>query len=166
MNNFQLMAGFNAWVNRRLYASVAVLSDADYRLDRKAFFGSIHRTLNHLLVVDRLWTGRIRGEDQHGMTLDMILYDEFAALRSARVEEDARIVALVNGMGEAQLQAPLRYRRVIGTGEQQTRTDHVLLTLFNHQTHHRGQVHGMLSEAGQQSPPWDLIFYLEELNMS
>ena len=56
-----LLAHFNAWVNRRLYESVGLLPDADRRRDQGAFFGSIHRTLNHLMVVDRLWTGRIAG---------------------------------------------------------------------------------------------------------
>ncbi len=56
VNNIALMARFNAWVNRRVYGCVAGLSDADYRKDRKAYFGSIHNTLNHLLVVDRAWT--------------------------------------------------------------------------------------------------------------
>jgi uncharacterized damage-inducible protein DinB len=59
VNNIALMARFNAWVNERVYACIAGLPDADYRKDRKAYFGSIHNTLNHLLVVDRAWTSRI-----------------------------------------------------------------------------------------------------------
>ncbi len=77
MNNLALMARFNQWVNGHIYDSVAELSDEEYRRDRKAFFGSIHRTLNHLLVVDRLWAGRIRGIDPGITSLTEILFDEF-----------------------------------------------------------------------------------------
>lgn len=64
MTGFRLLARFNQWVNERLYDCIAGLSDDAYRMDRQAFFGSIHHTLNHLLVVDRLWTGRLEGIDR------------------------------------------------------------------------------------------------------
>ncbi len=166
MNQFSLMARFNAWANDRIYDSVAALSDDDYRIDRKAFFGSIHGTLNHLLVVDRLWTRRIEGVDHGIAALDQILCDDLETLRAARVEEDARLVAQLDGLGAAQLRAPITYRRMLGTGEQQTRCDHILLTLFNHQTHHRGQVHCMLTQSGITPPSLDIIFLLEELGLS
>ena len=166
MNQFSLMARFNAWANERIFGSVAALSDDDYRKDRKAFFGSIHNTLNHLLVVDRLWTRRIEGIDHGIAALDEILYDDFDSLRAARVDEDARFVAQVDGLGDEQLRAPATYRRILGNGEQRTRRDHILLTLFNHQTHHRGQVHAMLTQSGIVPPPLDVIYLLEELDLS
>jgi uncharacterized damage-inducible protein DinB len=161
MNHFPLLARFNAWVNGRLYDTVAQLSDADYRKDRGAFFGSIHNTLNHLLVVDRLWVGRIAGTDPGIRALDQILYDDFDALRVARRTEDERLIAFVDGLDEAALRRMVAYRLVDGTARE-TRCDLILLTLFNHQTHHRGQVHAMLTQAGVVPPPLDAIFYLAE----
>ncbi len=89
MNNIALMARFNAWANDRLYGCVAGISEAACREDRRAYFGSIHNTLNHLLVVDRLWTCRLK-ETDHGIeSLDQILYGDFESLRAARKTEDA-----------------------------------------------------------------------------
>jgi uncharacterized damage-inducible protein DinB len=162
MDHFPLMARFNAWVNQRLYGSVAKLPDEDYRADHGAFFGSIHRTLNHLMVVDRLWTGRIEGIERGVRALDQILYDDFGALRAARGQEDRHLIALMDRLDEAALQRPVRYRRMIGEGEEEARTGHILLTLFNHQTHHRGQIHALLTQMEVIPPPLDLMFFLEE----
>lgn len=163
MDHFALMARFNAWVNPRVYDCVARLSDSDYRRGRGAFFGSIHRTLNHLLVVDRLWTRRIAGAE-HGIgSLDQVLYEDFAALREARAEEDRKIIALVDGLTPDRLHAPVRYRRILGEGMEEARAGHILLTLFNHQTHHRGQVHTMLTQSGIEPPAFDVIFFLDEI---
>ena len=82
---YQMFAGYNAWCNERLYAAAATLSDADYRADRGAFFKSVHGTLNHILVADRIWMRRFTGEGPQPTALDQILYDEFASLREARV---------------------------------------------------------------------------------
>ena len=163
MDHFPLMARFNAWVNERLYGAVEGLPEDAYRADRKAFFGSIHRTLNHLLVVDRLWTRRIEGVDHGIRALDQILYDDFDALRAARREEDRHLIELVDGLDEARLRRPVRYRRMIGEGEEEARAGHILLTLFNHQTHHRGQVHALLTQMDVIPPPLDVIFFLDEI---
>ena len=88
-----------------------------------------------------------------------------ATLEAARAEADARLIRLVDGLDAAALQAPVTYRRIIGEGEQVTRCDHILLTLFNHQTHHRGQITAALSAAGVTSPPLDVIFYLEGIGL-
>jgi uncharacterized damage-inducible protein DinB len=166
MSAFPTLARFNAWVNERLYACIAGLPDDVYRADRKVFFGSIHHTLNHLLVVDRLWTGRIEGIDRGIRALDQILYDDFASLRGARRDEDARLIDLVDRLDDERLQQPVRYRRMIGTGLEEARAGHILLTLFNHQTHHRGQVHALLTQAEIVPPPLDVIFYLEAVGQA
>jgi uncharacterized damage-inducible protein DinB len=166
VNNLALMARFNAWVNERLYDCVARLSDAAYREDRKAYFGSIRNTLNHLLVVDRLWTNRIRGRAHGVKSLDEILYDDFESLRAARRAEDAALIDLVDSLSEEELQSPVTYGRIIGAGSHTTRCDHILITLFNHQTHHRGQVHAMLTQQGIEPPPLDVIYFLEERGRS
>ena len=166
MNNLALMARFNQWVNGHIYDAVAALSDEEYRRDRKAFFGSIHRTLNHLLVVDRLWMGRIRGVDTGIKSLTDILFDEFEPLRAARGREDEGLIELVDGIDEDGFTAPVVYTRMLGTGEQQTRLDHILITLYNHQTHHRGQVHAMLTQAGVTPTDIDVIYFLEDAGLS
>lgn len=161
MTLFPMLARFNAWANERLYASCAELADAERKRERKAFFGSIHHTLNHLLVVDRLWLGRIEGMDSGIESLDQVLYDDFEALRQARRREDARIVAVVDGIPESRLQQKIAYRRMSAAKDRQEKSLEILLiTLFNHQTHHRGQVHNMLSQAGIEPPALDIINFM------
>ncbi len=163
MNHFPVMARFNRWVNAKLFETAAQLADDEYRRDRGAFFGSIHNTLNHLMVVDRLWTGRIEGVDRGIRSLDQILYSDFEPLRVARQEEDERLIQLVDRLDEDALQKPIVYRRMIGEGMEEVRTGHILVTLFNHQTHHRGQIHVMLTQCGITPPPLDVVFYLDEV---
>jgi uncharacterized damage-inducible protein DinB len=162
MNHFPLMARFNQWANQKLYGSVAALADERYRADLGLFFGSVHRTLNHLLVVDRIWTRRIDGEPHGIASLDVQLYDSFAELSHARAAEDERLVRQVDALDEGRLARPVRYRRIIGSGEAETRCSHILITLFNHQTHHRGQVHAALTQSGIVPPPLDVVFFLDE----
>jgi len=166
MSHFSLMARFNAWVNRRLYAAVSTIDDDSYRRGRGAFFGSVHATLNHLMVVDRMWTRRIEGVDHGLMGLDQILHEDFSSLRDARVGEDARLVALVDALPPERLGERVTYERMIGSGREEMRVDHILLTLFNHQTHHRGQIHVMLTQDGHEVPPLDVGFFLEDFGWS
>jgi uncharacterized damage-inducible protein DinB len=163
MRHFPLLARFNRWANGHLYDAVAKLSDDAYRANRGAFFGSVHRTLNHLLVVDRLWAGRIKGIDHGIRALDQVLYDDLETLRTARRVEDQRLIELVDDLSEERLEQPVRYRRMIGEGMEEARAGHILITLFNHQTHHRGQIHVLLTQAAIVPPPLDVIFFLDEL---
>ncbi len=101
--HFDMLARYNAWANRRLYDAAAALSDAEYRADRGAFFKSMHGTLNHLLVGDRIWMRRFTGHGEAPTTLDAILHEDFAALRAAREAEDARILRFIEGLSEADL---------------------------------------------------------------
>jgi uncharacterized damage-inducible protein DinB len=80
-SHFALLAAYNAWCNERIYAAAAQLSDADYRADRGAFFKSVHGTLNHILVADRVWLKRFTGQGEAPTRLDAILYDDPADLR-------------------------------------------------------------------------------------
>jgi uncharacterized damage-inducible protein DinB len=77
-SRYQMFAGYNAWCNARLYAAAAKLSDVDYRADRGAFFKSLHGTLNHLLVGDRIWMQRFTGAGELPASLDAILFEDFA----------------------------------------------------------------------------------------
>lgn len=160
IEHFRLLAGFNRWANGRVYDAVATLGEADYYKQRAcAFFGSIHGTLNHLLVVDRLWFGRLTGPVPAVSRLDEILYDDFASLRTAREAEDERIVAVLEGLEEADLRRDCRFTLISEPGERVMTPLLILPTVFNHQTHHRGQVHAMLKEAGAMPPELDLIAY-------
>lgn len=158
---FTTLAGHNRWANRRLFEACAALSDADYRAERGAFFGSLHGTLNHILVADRLWMGRLTDEDPGIPTLDTILHDDLAALKTAREQEDIRIVEFVTGMPDERFRVPLRYRTIKGE-RCETPTHMVLAHMFNHATHHRGQAHGLLSQVPADPPPLDLIYFLRD----
>jgi len=166
MNNFLLMARYNAWINERIYGAVTELDDEAYRQDRGAYFGSIHHTLNHLLVVDRLFAARLSERTPDITSLDQVLYDEFDALRGARRAEDDRFIAMVGAWDDSALRAPIRFKRILGSGEHEMRRDHMLMTLFNHQTHHRGQVHCMLTQARIDPPPIDVVEYFAEIGLS
>jgi len=159
--HFKTLARYNAWANRRLYEVCGALPSEEYARPRRAFFGSIHNTLNHILVGDRIWLGRIEGKE-HGITaLNQILYEDFASLRAAREAEDARIERLLGGLDEVGLARRHVYKTSAGA-PQETRLEWILTHLFYHQTHHRGQVHDMLSQTETAPPPLDLIFYLRE----
>src|SRR5881394_226491 len=115
--HFTMLAGYNAWANRRLYDAAAELPDADYRADRGAFFGSVHRTLNHLIVGDRIWMGRFTGVPSSHKRLDEVPHDSFDALWAARQVEDDRIVGFVDGMGEEKLLGLFSYRTIANPGD-------------------------------------------------
>lgn len=163
MEHLPMMARFNAWANGRIYDAVSRLPEAEYKQDRKAFFGSIHNTLNHLLAVDRIWTGRIEGVDRGVTALDQVLHDDFESLRADREAEDRRFIELADRVAKEGLDRPIRYRSMANPAELETRIGHIVITLLNHQTHHRGQVHAMLTQADIDPPPLDVIYFLNEI---
>lgn len=155
-DHFLTFARYNTWANDRLYDAVSTLEADDIARDRGGFFGSILGTLNHILVADRIWLGRIEAVDPGVSALDQILHDDFTALRRARVAFDAHITEVVRQMS---LDGDLHYATFAGVPQVTPRVQ-VLSHLFNHQTHHRGQVHHMLGTAGVAPPPLDLIYFL------
>jgi uncharacterized damage-inducible protein DinB len=161
LDYFRTLARYNQWANRRLYAACAMLHEADYMARRPSFFGSIHAALNHIMVGDRVWVARFTGADTKIKSLDQILYGDLAGLRVAREAEDAKIVNFVDGVDLPTLNSTLRYKNMSGA-DQATPVRFVLGHLFNHQTHHRGQVHGLLSQTAVAPPPLDLIYFLRE----
>jgi len=160
-DHFRTFARYNAWANAKLYAACAELSDAEFRAPRQAFFGSILGTLNHILAGDRAWLGRLEGVPSGVSRLDEILFEDRDQLAQARVAEDRRIIALADRCDAATLTGDLVYRTMAGV-EQRTPVVWVLSHMFNHQTHHRGQVHGLLSQTAVAPPPLDLIYFLRE----
>ncbi len=161
---YVMFAGYNAWCNERLYAAAAKVSDADYRADRGAFFKSLHGTLNHLLVGDRIWMKRFTGAGEQPPSLDAILYDDFAALRAARRSQDTLIGRYTGQLSEDDLNRTIRYRTVVNPQTIEQALAPALDHFFNHQTHHRGQAHALLSSiAGNDATPsFDLIIYQRE----
>ncbi len=158
-DHLRTLARYNHWANERLYAACRALDDDAYFANRGAFFGSIHRTLNHILVGDRAWLGRLEGIDRGIRSLDQILHEDLRALTDARYEEDSRIIAFTDGLDTASLEQPLVYRTIAGEA-QETPVGLVVTHMINHATHHRGQVHCMLGQIPTDPPPLDLIYFV------
>lgn len=168
LDQIRLMAAYNQWMNDRVYEAAARLPDEELRADRKAFFGSIIGTLNHLLVADTIWLQRFARHPALHAELDpvrqwpapqglsQLLFDGFAELREHRVLLDRIIIEWVDALSEADLDSALSYRNTQGTPY--ARDFHGLLThFFNHQTHHRGQATTLLSQAGVDVGSTDLL---------
>jgi uncharacterized damage-inducible protein DinB len=159
--NFRRMAAYNRWANARLYEAVGKLSAEEFAAPRSGFFPSLLKTLNHILVGDTVWMGRLDGNGSSITSLDQILHTDLAALKAARVAMDNRIVAYVDAISSARLEEDLVYRTVAGD-PMKTQVAQVLAHFFNHQTHHRGQAHAMLSSTEIAPPSLDLILFLRD----
>src|SRR5262245_24527444 len=129
---YRMFAGYNAWCNERLYEAVAQISDAAYRTNRGAYFGSLHGTLNHLLVGDRIWMRRFTAQGEVPPGLDAVLYDDFALLRAARRSEDERINDYVGSLNENDLLKPIRYRTFVNPRDIEQTLAPALDHFFNH----------------------------------
>lgn len=160
--HFVMMAKYNAWANERLYRMATALPEQLYRQDVGVYFKSLHGTLNHLLVADRIWMRRLTNEGSHPNKLDAIVFDDLPSLTEARRKEDERIIHFVNGIAESGFEEILDYRTLNGTPHRQTRAE-ILAHFFNHQTHHRGQAHAILTVVGVTEPePLDLLIMQRE----
>lgn len=161
-------ARYNHWMNDKLYALASTLSDEARRRDSGAFFKSIHGTFNHILVVDRLWLGRFHGEAvQDGFmgprgirSLDQELFSDFAELGQERARTDDELAAWVAGLAPEQLAAPLTYQRY---GQRmETPLWWAVAQVFNHQTHHRGQLTTLFLQQHCDAGVTDLFAMLRE----
>ena len=155
--HFVMMAGYNRWANRLLFDAASMLTDEEFRRDTGAFFASMDGTLNHLLVADLIWMHRFTGKGELPGKLDLILHDEFDELRDAREATDERIIDWIAELTDDDLAGRFTY---VTTTEMKTisqRLSPALAHLFNHQTHHRGHAHMILSVLGETPPSLDLI---------
>ena len=160
--HFVMLAKYNAWANARLFRMAGELQDELYRKEVGAYFKSLHGTLNHLLAADRIWMHRLTGVGDHPDKLNAILFDDLPSLHAARVEEDGRIIELMQGQEEPAFEEVLDYRTLNGTPQRQRRRE-IFAHLFNHETHHRGQAHAILTVLGVVEPePLDLLVMLWE----
>lgn len=159
----QDMAAYNRWMNQRLYAVCAELSDAQRREDCGVFFKSIHGTLNHLLLADRIWLGRFFEEPVHVDSLNQELYADFLQLRQAREQADETIVQWVATLTDDDLAGTLRYASIVNPATRSYEMGLAVTHFFNHQTHHRGQLTALLSQYGKDYGTTDIIWLPEVL---
>jgi uncharacterized damage-inducible protein DinB len=164
---YRMLAAYNAWANDRLYQAAGKLSDSEYRADRGAFFKSMHGTLNHLLVADRLWMRRFTGTGDVAASLDAILFEDLGELREARRAEDLRISRYVDGLDDATLVRDFSYRTVTNPMTVTQPLAPALDHFFNHQTHHRGQAHCLLTmiAGNDAAPSFDLINFQRQTGL-
>ena len=109
IENFRQLAAYNHWANLRLYGAALELAEEAYRRPTGIFFGSLHGTLNHLLVADRVWLKRLTGTGEHPDRLDAILHDDRHDLLRARIAEDGRINNLIESYADADLTNSVAY---------------------------------------------------------
>lgn len=157
----RLMAAYNRWMNERIYDVCSRLSDEERKRDRKAFFGSIHGTLNHLLLGDKIWLGRFQGRPFAVNSLDQELYTVFDELRTERIATDERIENWAAGLTDEILGGKLRYTSVVNPAPRSYEMWVTVTHFFNHQTHHRGQLTALLSQCGKDYGVTDLIWLPE-----
>jgi uncharacterized damage-inducible protein DinB len=159
----RMMAAYNAEMNRRLYAAADTLDEAARRAEGGAFWGSIHGTLSHLLWGDTTWMSRFDGWDRPGLGIrdSARFVEDWAALRAARTAADGRITAWAEGLTEARLAAPLTWFSAVAQRETTMPLWVTVAHLFNHQTHHRGQAHALITRAGAATGDTDLPWVVD-----
>ncbi|MDQ0319786.1 putative damage-inducible protein DinB [Pararhizobium capsulatum DSM 1112] len=158
-DHYLMMADYNGWANRLVYEAVATLSESEFQENKGAFFGSLSGTLNHLLATDRIWMRRFTGTGDAPTRLDAVIHTEFAALADARRAEDERIAGWIRDLTEEDLRATFSYTPVSTPTLITQKLAPALAHLFNHQTHHRGQCHMILTALGKPSLSLDLVFF-------
>ena len=153
------MAAYNAEMNRRIYAAAQRLSEAERQRQRGAFWGSIHGTLCHLLWGDRMWMSRFDGwpKPPIGIKDSATLIGDFNGLQQARVDADDRISAWAERLSEDWLQQDLVWFSAAAGRELSMARGKLVVHFFNHQTHHRGQAHAMITAAGEQTGDTDIF---------
>jgi uncharacterized damage-inducible protein DinB len=158
---YRAMAYNNGWANHRLLAACARLSQADFVAPRTGFFPSLRATLNHILIIDRFYVDAMEGGTLGPAAwADREPCETAAMLRSAQSEADRRLIAVVERLDMADLNRIVDIHR--GDRIQRERIDRLLLHLFQHQIHHRGQAHAMLSATEIGPPQLDEFFSAAE----
>ncbi len=158
------MARYNQWQNGSLYGAADGLSEDQRRRDRGAFFGSIHGTFNHLLWADQIWLHRFSAAPKPAATSiaqSVGQIEDWAELKRERAVFDMQMIDWATGLREDDIAGELRWYSG-ALGKEVTNERALLLThIFNHQTHHRGQLHAMLTAAGARPDATDLAFMPE-----
>lgn len=155
------MSRYNRWMNHRIYDACATLDDEARKRDVGAVFRSIHGTLNHILVADRIWMGRFAGKPVEFRALDQELYSDFGRLRAERETEDAAVIAWVESLTVEVLSGELAYTGTVSPRSRRYPFWFAVMHFFNHQTHHRGEIATILSQTGIDPGVTDLILLPE-----
>lgn len=167
-SNLELMATYNQWMNKTIYEAASTLEIDELHADRGAFFGSIMGTLNHILVGDTIWLKRFSEHPSQSAVLDYvrklpdpkalntIVCTDLAELQSARIRMDRLIIEFTTGLTECQIASTLEYKNTKGVLFTKN-FGHLIQHFFNHQTHHRGQVTTLFSQAGLDIGSTDLL---------
>lgn len=157
-----VLARYNEWASQRLFAALDAVPEEDYRRDLGLFFRSIHGTLNHLLVGEHgLWFARFVDGVSPALALDAELEPDRARLRERLLEGAARWAPWIATLPEARLAGQLDYRSTRGQ-DLSLPFASTLIHVFNHGTHHRGQITAALTGLGQSCPALDLVYFLVE----
>ena len=159
---FQTLAACHRLANRRLLKGLAPVSDADYYGDQGLFFKSIHRTLNHILLVDRLYHARATAKAVGVISLDQELVKERGRLAEEMDRCAEQWTGIIAGIGVERFQGNLRYLSTEGE-QRELPMLMVLAHAFNHATHHRGQISAAMTRLGQPAPVLDIPYLLAEL---
>jgi len=152
----QLMANYNRWMNERLYVVCAEFSDAERRRDRGAFFSSIHGTLNHLLWGDRMWLGRFIGPLCTHPAFGADMFEDFDELSRERRATDQAMLVWAGSLTDAWLVSTLEYHSRVDGKTRRLPAGAAVVHLFNHGTHHRGQLTTLIKQAGVDPGVTDL----------
>ena len=159
---FRAMAYNNAWANHRLLLACAGLTQAEFVAPRTGFFPSLRATLNHILIVDWFYVDALEGGSLGPKAwADRMPCATADHLKREQAAVDARLLAHCNGLIEADLDSIVRVNR--DTRVQSERRDRLLLHLFQHQIHHRGQAHAMLAGTTLKPPQLDEFFSVAEV---
>jgi uncharacterized damage-inducible protein DinB len=155
----QTMASYNAIMNRALYDAAGRLSDDARRAERGAFWGSIHGTFNHLLWADQIWMSRFDGWAKPAVVQkdSASLIGDFDGLARAREDADARIRDWAAKVDDAWIGGSLTWVSGAVGRELTMPAGFLLMHFFNHQTHHRGQAHALITAAGEKTADTDLF---------
>ncbi len=153
------LARYNQWANGRILDTAGDLSDAQRRQDMGGFFKSLHGTINHILVAEQIWLARWTGDPQPHADLDIILHEDWTHLKAARRHQDETLIALVQTQTDTQLAEDLSSQNMAGIPFK-LQKGLILLHLFNHATHHRGQCHHMIHTLGGDAPVLDLPYFV------
>ncbi len=155
---FEIQSRYNQWMNHKLYAVCDTVPTRQRKQDMMTFFHSIHGTLNHLLLGDRLWMGRFTGREFAVESLDQELYSDFATLWQQRIRTDEEINEWIASLDEDTLEQTLCFTALVTGRRHCLRLVDALVHFFHHQTHHRGQLTTLLSQLGYDFGTTDLIW--------
>jgi len=155
---FKTMQRYNRWMNEKLFGVCDAMPDELRREDKGAWFKSVHGTLNHILLCDRLWLGRFTHQPYPARSLDQELFHDWDELKAERVQTDDAIDSWLDLISDEQLKAPLTFTSMSQPTERTIVLWVLVAHLFNHQTHHRGQITTLMNQLGYDSGATDLPF--------